>query len=485
MINVIGLGPGEKDDLTLGTIEFLKNCDNVFLRTFKHPTVDYLKEINIKFETYDDVYDKANSFDEVYASIAVDLIKKHQEFQNIVYAVPGHPRVAEKSVDILVELCKKSNIQCNVHSAVSFIDTLMERLQIDPIEGLKIIDAFDIKNQILDKRAGLIITQVYNNFIASEVKIALSEYYSDDMDIFFVRAAGVKDLESIRKIKLYEIDRQQDIDYLTSLYIPKASKTDAKKDFYDLLSIMDVLRSEDGCPWDREQTHESLKRYLIEESYEVLEAIDGKNDENIVEELGDVLLQIVFHAQIAKEDGYYNINDITQGICNKMIERHPHVFENEAVNNSDEVISNWDEIKKKEKKYKNHTDELKHVAKNLPALIRAEKIQAKASKVGFDWDKVEEAMSKVEEELLEVKNVYKLNNMAKIQEEIGDLIFSCVNVSRFLDIDPEFALNYTIDKFISRFQYIEENAEKNGNKIEEMTLQAMDELWNEAKKQLS
>lgn len=479
MIKIVGLGPGSKDAITFGTLELLKSSSNVILRTEKHPTVKYLKEMGIAFQTYDEKYEKSESFDDVYSSIAEDIIKRYSEAGEVVYAVPGHPLVAEKSVEILLKLCKKQNIEAEVLPAVSFIDVVMERLQIDPVRGLKIIDAFDIKNQILDKRIGLIVTQVYNKFIASDVKLALLEYYKDDTEIYFIRAAGVKDTESIRTMPLYELDRQGDIDYLTSIYIPR--DVENNKDFYDLLDIMEKLRSSDGCPWDREQTHESIKKSMIEESYEVVEAIEKNDDNMVIEELGDVLFQIVFHAQLGKEEGIYNINDIISGICSKMIYRHPHVFGDSNCETSSDVIKKWDEIKKNEQGLKSHTDELKHVPKILPALMRADKVQKKAAKVGFDLDSIEGVFNKVLEEFYEVKNEYNASKKDRILEEVGDLIFSVVNVARFLDIDSEFALNYTIDKFIKRFEYIENEACNNNLRLEDMTLKQMDDLWNKSK----
>lgn len=480
MIKIIGLGPGDADALTIGALSALKSGVPIFLRTYKHPTVEYLKNQNIIFQTYDDKYETSSNFEEVYKSIADDLVKQHEEYKNIIYAVPGHPLVAESSVAILLRLCEQKNIEVEIISAVSFIDVIIERLKIDPVEGLKIIDSFGIENQILDKRVGTLITQVYNESIASDVKLSLLEYYEADTTIIFVRAAGVKNLESIREIPLFELDRQKDIDYLTSIYIPK--DIDNSKDFNDLLKIMEKLRSENGCPWDKEQTHKSLKKYLIEECYEVLEAIDEKDEEKIVEELGDVLLQIVFHACIGKEDGYFNISDVIKSICKKMILRHPHVFGEVIVSGSKEVLYNWDAIKVKEKGYKTYTEQLKHVAKNLPSLMRASKVQGKAANIGFDIENIESAMDKILEELNEVKNVYKSNNRAKILEEVGDLIFSTVNVSRFLDIEPEFALNYTIDKFITRFEYIEETVTSKGDSLEGVSLQIIDQLWEESKK---
>lgn len=200
MIRILGLGPGAKEALTIGTIQELENNKNIFLRTEKHPTVTYLREKKIVFNTYDDVYESIQSFDEVYLNIANDLIKRHEEVGDLIYAVPGHPLVAEKSVVNLINLCKEKSIEYKIVPAVSFIDAMIESLKIDPIEGLKVIDSFDIGNQILDKRVGTIITQVYNQLIASEVKLKLLESYNDETEIYYVRAAGIEGQESIRKI---------------------------------------------------------------------------------------------------------------------------------------------------------------------------------------------------------------------------------------------------------------------------------------------
>lgn len=479
MLKIMGLGPGAYEALTIGALKELKNNKNIYFRTEKHPTVDFLKDEGIKFESYDHAYEKYDSFDDVYKYIAEDLITKIKDDEDLIYAVPGHPLVAEKSVVNLIELCKENNIQYEVLPAVSFVDAMMEALQVDPIEGVKIIDAFDMKNQILDKRVGTIITQVYNNFIASEVKLRLLEGYEDDTEIIFVRAAGVEGLESIRKIPLYELDWQEDIDYLTSIYIPKDLGN--KKDFQDLLDIIETLRNPGGCPWDREQTHESLKSALLEECYEVIDAIENEDEDALIEELGDVLLQVVFHASIGKEDGYFDIMDVIGGISNKMINRHPHVFENEEANTSEQVLVNWDEIKKEEKGIKTLTEEMQNIAKSLPATTRAYKVQKKAKKVGFDWDDVNCAMDKVKEELNEIKEVYNCEDKSIIEGEVGDLLFACINVARFLEVDGELALDKTIKKFIKRFSYIENEAIKNNKNLKDMTLEEMDKLWEEAK----
>lgn len=481
MIKIVGLGPGDKDALTIGTVYEFENTKNIFLRTEKHPTVDYLIEKGIKFETYDNVYENTENFDEVYLNIANDLLVKHNSLGDLIYGVPGHPLVAEKSVFNLIELCKENNVEYKIIPAVSFIDAMIESIKIDPIEGLKVIDAFDIGNQILDKRVGTIITQVYNQLIASEVKLKLLDQYNDETDIYYVRAAGIKGQESIRKIPLFELDMQEDIDYLTSVYIPKDMNN--KKDFNDLLDIIEILRGENGCPWDREQTHESLKKSLVEESYEVIDAIDQADDDSLIEELGDVLLQVVFHASIGKEDGYFDINDVIGAICDKMISRHPHVFKRSSeLNSSEEVLVKWDDLKKKEKGYNTITEEMNGITKGLPALLRAHKVQEKAKKVGFDFEDISFAINKVKEELKEVIDVYNTENVEKITEEVGDLLFSCVNVARFLKVDEEVALNYTIDKFIKRFAYIESVAKEKNIELTNTSLDEMDKLWEISKK---
>ena len=258
-----------------------------------------------------------------------------------------------------------------------------------------------------------------------------------------------------------------------------------KYDLNDLLDIMALLRSGNGCPWDREQTHDSLKRYMIEETYEVLEQIDKKDNVKLCDELGDLLLQVVFHAQISSENNGFDMSDVITGICRKLITRHTHVFGEAKADTSEKVLVNWEEIKKKEKGMENHTDVLKDVPSNLPALMRSFKVQQKAAQVGFDWDKIEDCLAKVDEEIQELKDVYKSNNMERITDEMGDAFFALVNLARFLKVQPELALTGTTNKFIKRFEYIESESLKNGKKLEDMNLAEMDELWNEAKRHFS
>ncbi|HHY09342.1 MAG TPA: nucleoside triphosphate pyrophosphohydrolase [Firmicutes bacterium] len=253
----------------------------------------------------------------------------------------------------------------------------------------------------------------------------------------------------------------------------------------NLVEIIEKLRSPRGCPWDRQQTHESLKPYLLEEAYELLEAIDNKEPGSILDELGDVLLQVLLHAQIAKEAGEFTIDDVIENLSKKMIRRHPHVFAAEEAATPAEVAVHWEEIKKKEKKGEARKSVLDGVPKVFPALMRADKIQKKAANVGFDWEKATDVLDKLQEELDEVKEAFAQGDKLKFREELGDLFFAAVNVARFNDLPPELILEEATAKFIRRFQFLEKRLQKKNLSLENMTLAEMDEFWEEAKSYLA
>ena len=256
------------------------------------------------------------------------------------------------------------------------------------------------------------------------------------------------------------------------------------KDIYnfdDLIEIMKYLRSEKGCSWDRKQTHESLRGTVLEESYEVIEAINNKDIDNLKEELGDLLLQVVFHSEIAEEEHNFSINNVISSLCTKLIRRHPHIFAEIELIQSEQVQEQWDLIKKKEHNYSTISEEMKAIPKALPALVRASKVQKKAAKIGFDFENITDVFDKVYEELDELKEAYINGNQNDINEEIGDVMFSIVNLSRFFDINVEFSLTNAIEKFINRFEGIELLAEKEKLNLNEMSILEMDELWGRIK----
>lgn len=262
-------------------------------------------------------------------------------------------------------------------------------------------------------------------------------------------------------------------------------KRKEKYDFQDLVAIMKILRGEGGCPWDREQTHQSIRQNFIEETYEVIEAIDTEDTELLKEELGDVLLQVVFHCEIEREQGRFDIDDVADGICKKLIVRHPHVFSDVTADTSEKVLENWDKIKMQTKSQKSRTQAMRSVSRSLPGLMRSQKIQEKAAKAGFDWDNVNGALDKLEEEIAELKQAIKNNDSENQFEEFGDVLFSAVNVSRFLGVDSEKALYFSCDKFIERFDKVEQAAKEQGIDMKDADLNTLDSLWNQAKEYIN
>ena len=252
-------------------------------------------------------------------------------------------------------------------------------------------------------------------------------------------------------------------------------------DIYDLIKIMEYLRSEDGCPWDREQSHESIRSNVIEEAYEVADAIDSGSQEMLVEELGDLLLQVVFHARMDEEAGGFNFDDVCDGICKKLVYRHPHVFGDVNADTSDQVLKNWDALKKTEKKQESFTDTMNSVPKAFPALMRSQKVQKRAARAGFDFDNKSDVYDKVAEEMVELSDADAIGDNKKVFEEYGDLLFSVVNLARFLNIDAEEALAASTDKFIARFEKVEKLANERNIDMPNTPITELDKLWDEVK----
>lgn len=478
---VVGLGAGRKGLMTEETKKLLTEEACVRLRTAKHPTVEELKKEGYTFESFDYVYEQKDTFEEVYDTIVEACLSLAEEMGRLIYAVPGSPLVAEKTVQLLRERAEGRSVKLTILPAMSFLEVLYVRLGVDPINGLTILDGDDIGKIAFDNTVALVVTQVYDRAVASEVKLALMEQYDDEQPITFVRNLGLDD-EEVREIPLYELDRQPNIDHLTSIYVPRREPREQTFDMTPLTDVMQTLRSPGGCPWDIEQTHESLRRYMIEEVYEVIEAIENEDAPLLCEELGDLLLQIVFHARVAEECGHFSMQDVIDGVTAKMIRRHPHVFGDISVSDAGEVLVNWDAIKAQEKAGQ-RKGALDGVSPGLPALMAAFKLQKKASKVGFDWEEAKEVWEKVREELGELAEASAEGDQTAIEEEFGDVLFSLVNLSRFLHIEPETSLTAANHKFRRRFTFIEEKMEKQGIKWKDMTIDAMNELWEQAKQE--
>jgi tetrapyrrole methylase family protein / MazG family protein len=480
-IEILGLGAGDLDQLPFGVYKKLKKANHVYLRTKEHPVVDELVQEGLSFTSFDPIYEKHDQFEDVYQEIVQTLLEK-ANVEPVIYVVPGHPLVAERTVQLLLEYGPNEDVAITIGGGQSFVDALFQSLKIDPVDGFQLLDGTSLHSSQLQIDQHMFISQVYDQFVASNIKLTLMERLPDDYEVVIVTAAGSSQ-ERIERVPLYELDRKVSLDNLTSVYVPPVQDEQIMlKNFSKLREIIAILRSPNGCPWDKEQTHESLKKYLIEETYEVIEAIDSGDIDNLIEELGDVLLQVMLHAQIGEDEGYFAIEDVIEVVSAKMIRRHPHVFGDKKAEDTEEVLRNWQEIKKQEKG-ETQTSLLEGISKSIPNLLRAYEIQKKAAKVGFDWQEITPALEKVKEELEEFENELtgKEKNLVNAKKEFGDILFAFVNVARFLDIHPEEALFETNEKFIRRFRFIEESVKESKKPIEDHTLAELDRFWDEAK----
>ena len=488
-IVIVGLGPGDPKVVPVGVMKVLGGQGKVYLRTERHPVVPWLKEQGYSFQTFDDCYERETDFEAVYQVICHQIMEEAGQGQ-VVYAVPGHPLVAERSVELIIQRADAEGRRCSIIPAMSFLDALWAALRINPIVGIKVLDGLGMTEKDLEPATATVVAQVHSRLVASDVKLTLLERYPPEHPVVMVRAAGVPGQESVDRLPLYRLDRSDQIDHLTTIYLPPLTgegrpEADAWAEFPldPLVRVLAELRGPGGCPWDQEQNHLTLAPYLLEEAHEVIEAINQDDAYKICEELGDLLLQIVFHAQIARENSHFDINDVVSGITEKMIRRHPHVFGDHKVANSHEVTVNWDRIKQLEKGVGNPGLVIPPgIARGWPALMRAQKIQALAAKVGFDWPDHRGALDKTHEELAELTEAVVMGDQKATADELGDVLFAVVNLARLLHVDSETALLATADRFVHRFHYIEKKVAQDGGNWDKYTLADLDALWDEAKK---
>ncbi|MBP1926228.1 tetrapyrrole methylase family protein/MazG family protein [Sedimentibacter acidaminivorans] len=473
-IQIVGMGVGNIEDLTIKAYNALTSGIPNYVRTIRHPVTKQLKEKDIKIETFDDYFEKYDSFDEVYDEITAKIVELSEKYGKINYCTAGSPFYGDIVTKKL--LCEyKDEINIIIIDGMSFLDKCIKLSGFSDYKSISILDSLEVDEFSFNVNSLNIITQVYDREIASQLKIILMEVYEDDI---LVQKIDVLE-EKIEKVPLFLIDQEKKYGFSTYFCInPIEISENTVYNINNLCRTIRTLRGPDGCPWDIKQTHESIRQCVIEEAYEVVDAIDNNDIDNLVEELGDLLLQVVFHAEIASEDGFFNFKDVVSNVCNKMYSRHPHVFGNKKANNVDEALKNWETAKQKEKKLSNYTDNLKNVPKSLSPLSRSYKIQKRAADVGFDWPDEVGAITKIKEELFEFIEEYKKLDLDKMESEFGDLIFAMVNFARFMKINPDIALNRTINKFINRFEFIEKNATKD---LKQMTLEEMDELWEKSK----
>jgi tetrapyrrole methylase family protein / MazG family protein len=511
-LTIIGLGPGALDALPARAFQTLIATTPdapLLLRTARHPILESgpLAEALEKLpantvRSLDHFYETSASFEETYSKIVTEVLAQTQAHTNIYYAVPGHPLVGESTVALLIPEAKKRGIGVQIIGAPSFVDATLEALQEAIVSDLHVLDALllDPTNPAPSAlRTGqpqpLLIYQVYSPLVASQTKLALMNAgYPDEFLVTLVRAAGMPEKEHVETIPLYLLDRQEHAhDHLTSLWVPVLPTSDRiGADMDDLVRIMARLRDpKSGCPWDLKQTHVTLRKYLLEEAYEVAEAIDQADPDALCDELGDLLLQVVFHAQLASEGGNFTVRDVCEAIVTKMIRRHPHIFGDTVAETSEEVLTNWNAIKQQEKQDKGITEAtsiLSGVSSSLPALSQALEISKRAVKVGFEWPETILVLEKIEEEWKELREEVaiaiesKAINKERISDELGDVFFTLVNLARKFDIDPEDALRKQMARFSGRFSYIESQTKAESRALESLTLAEWESYWQAAKR---
>ncbi len=535
---IVGLGPGAWEQVTLEARDVLAAAQTVYLRTRTHPTADHLPA-HLTIHTFDYLYEREADFAAIYTQIADELLRLASAAPPdapIIYAVPGHPLVGEAAVRAVLPRARAARLPVRLVAGLSFLEPVCTALDLDPLAaGLQILDGTELigvggppatlepnnpqsgvpsgpRNpqsaesflfspyslpvppeafpalQGLTPMKPLLVTQVYNDRVAGAVKLALLERYPAEHPVQIVMSAGVPGQEQVIAVPLHELDRGHAINHLACLYLPPVEPLANVRDLDTLIYVMGRLRGPGGCPWDHKQTHQSLKHSLIEEAYEAVEALDTGDLDAFAEELGDLLLLIVFHAQLAVSGDEFTLADVTEHVVTKLIRRHPHVFGEAEVADAAEVLANWERIKAAEKAAKGAregtadtdlevTAQLRSVPKTMPALESSLEISQRAVAAGFEWANMDDVYAKVREELDELRTAPEAERF----EEFGDLLFTLVNIARWLKINPEEALRAFNRKFIARYAAAERLAVADGHRMRALPVEEQDRYWQAAK----
>lgn len=495
MIHVVGLGPGAEGALPLRAFALLTSGLPVLLRTARHPTVeagalaDALAALPPNtVSALDDEYEHGASFSEVYDAIVARVLRTHAALGDLVYAVPGHPLFGETTVARLLERARAENIPAVVVGAPSFVDACLEALGESITGNLHVVDALTLAEVLphpapsLRTGGPILLYQVHDREAASLAKLALMRAgFPDEHPVTVLRGSGLPSAE-VATLPLFELDRR-DHDHLTSVWVPPLAPESRPLDFDALLRIVARLRRPgDGCPWDLKQTHESLRKYALEEAYEVAEAIDSEDPDALCDELGDLLLQVALHARISSEADGFDAGDVCEAICKKLLRRHPHIFGDAVAETAEEVLENWNAIKREERGGGEPESLLDGISRSLPALSQALETSERVVAVGFEWPELSQVLAKVDEELAELRAELPDGPKERIAGELGDLLFTLVNVARKVGIDPEDALRGQLARFGRRWRYIESSARSQSRSVESLPLAEQEKLWNEAKR---
>ena len=464
---VAGLGPAGPGLLTAATLAAVEKAFRRFVRTARHPAAAAVPGA----VSFDDLYERAATMEEVYGGIVDALVAAASEpgAGDVIYLVPGSPSVAERTVELLRH---DARVAVEVLPALSFLDLAWDRLGVDPLAaGARLVDGRRFAEEAAGERGPLLVAQCDSSLVLSEIKLVVDE---PPPSVTVLQRLGLPD-EVVTEVAWHDLDRVVEPDHLTSLWIPTLAAPVGR----ELVRFAELVRTlRRRCPWDREQTHASLTRHLLEEAYETVEAIEGLERTpgpeamaHLEEELGDLLFQVYFHATLAAEEGHFTLADVAAGIHDKLVHRHPHVFGSVEADTAGQVMANWDRIKTEEK---GRASVMEGIPSALPSLLHAAKVQRRAASLGFDWESVEGAYPKVAEELEELR-------AGPSEEELGDLLFAVVNVARHLELDPEGALRGATVKFRDRFAAVEELARARRLDLAALDLAGLDALWDEVK----
>jgi len=555
-ITILGLGPGDAALLTRQAWDRLQSARVLYLRTAIHPTVAELPA-HLELRPFDALYESAGAFGEVYDQIAADLVARAGAGEDVLYAVPGHPLVAEATTRRLLALAAARAIETHVVAGLSFVEPVCAALALDPLEhGLQLLDALDLipsfefsvlSSELSESRTtqnsklkaqnsngawseiqGIgpytspllpyplaatrpaLICQVYNRRVASNVKLSLMERYPAAHPVTLVRAAGVAGAQQVWTVPLHELDHQEGLDHLTCAYLPPLSPLDDLRGPEGITTIVARLLGPGGCPWDREQTHQSMRKELLEETYEVLEALDAGDTDALAEELGDVLLSVLMHSEMARQAGEFDLGDVYEHIAAKLIRRHPHVFgetgglslepsskvqvsslQSPASSPSvDDVLKNWEAIKREERAANGQAprgifDGIPH---GLPALMTAQETIRKVSKAGFDsadqawpWNKLHEEIDELHRAAHTEQHADDAARATRIEEELGDLLLAASKLGYRLNVDVESALRVATAKFRRRFAAVERRLREQGRDLLTTSVDEKQALWQQAK----
>lgn len=460
MITVVGMGT-KRGDLTLDGLSAIKSADVVVVKSALTHMAKTVEEIRTDVIYCDDVYESAENFDELNSRIEQRLCAQKG---NVVFCVVG-----EGSDDSTVQAmtCPFKVIAGVGIESQAFVGAVSEGVRI-----------FNAQSFVLESDVIAVPTAVKcidDKYLASEVQLNLTKAFDSDTPAVYF------DGKKAKVITIADLTKQK-FCYMSCLYVcPKPFTSRSTFGYYDAVKVMRILRAPNGCPWDREQTHESITNNAIEEAYELVHAIQTKNVENMIEELGDMLMQVLFHQEIAHDDGEFEEPDVATALCRKLIERHPHVFGDVVARDAEESLKNWNAVKQKQHAIKNTAENLLDVPRGMSGLIRTEKIQGRASKGGYEFENITQCAEKVTEELGEFLAEYNAGS-DKIKMEAGDLLFAVVNVLRMAHVEPETALLLSTDKFVGRVCRCEKILAERGQNLKELSMAEFDEIWAEAKK---